>query len=119
MRGNPAKQGKTTMIVAPVVAIGTNVRIALALVEERRINHVSKQPAIRQTADPQGDHGRPEGRTNPDQGLEIIHPSKNCWHSRHEDSCIEAPRRQCGRQSRNHIGQTAGFYQGIDFRCNV
>jgi hypothetical protein len=56
------------------MAIRTDVRIAIPLIQERSVNHISRQAAIRQIPDLQSDDCRTKDRADPQHGLQIDHP---------------------------------------------
>ena len=114
MRGDPAEQGKASMVVGPVLALRPGVGIAATLIKEGSVDHINRQFIVAgQAAKQQFDRRCTKDRADLFHGSERRHASQHAGEAGQNDSGIQPAPGQCLRQGADHIGQTARFDQGI------
>src|SRR3990167_2099948 len=109
MGGHPAQQRKTLEIVGPITAIKGHVRVARALVQVGRVNHVNLYPIARQPPQAQADAARAEGSANLADRLLALHAFHNGWQAGQYQANVGPSRDQCLGQGTEHVGQATGF----------
>ena len=119
MGSDPTEQCEAAMVVAPVVAVGADVRVAVAAVEEGRVDDVGRQAAVRQATELEHDHRGAEGRAEARDRAQVAHAFEDRRQPRQQQARFEPLLDERGRQGGHDIGQPSGFDERKDFGSDV
>jgi len=111
----PAEQGEADIVIGPVDALGVLIGAAVAVVEGRALDQPQRQAGIGHRALEDGDVAPAEGIAEP-AGRNRLGGGGQAPIGRHQQAHLGPGGLQSDRQGAGHIGQSAGFRQGINLR---